>query len=108
MSYDVKFRQTALNYWKNGHTQKETASVFSISTNTLQQWKNKLKGTGSVEKKVRNTPWKKINPEKLVEYIELHPDAFLKEIAEVFSCSETAVSKALKRLKYSRKKNHCL
>jgi hypothetical protein len=32
--------------------------------------------TGSVEKKVRNTPWKKIEPKKLIEYVGQHPDAF--------------------------------
>lgn len=108
MSYDVKFRKAAIEYWENGHTQIETANTFSVSTYALQQWKNRLKQTGSVEKKIRNTPWKKIDPIKLVEYIELRPDAFLKEIAEVFGCSDTAIMKALRRLKYTRKKNHGL
>lgn len=108
MSYDTKFRQAALAYWSNGHSQIETAKTFSISHTILQTWKNSLKQTGSVEKKVRNTPWKKIEPEKLIAYVELHPDAFLKEIAEVFGCSDMAVLKALRRLKYTRKKNHGL
>ncbi|MFA5629820.1 MAG: IS630 transposase-related protein [Dehalococcoidales bacterium] len=106
MSYDVKFRKAALAYWANGHSKIETAQTFSVSHTTLQTWKNRLSETGSVEKKIRNTPWKKIDPVKLVEYVELHPDAFLKEIAEVFGCSDTAIMKALRRLKYTRKKNH--
>jgi hypothetical protein len=43
MSYDVKFRQAALDYWENGHTQIETANTFSVSAYALQQWKNMLK-----------------------------------------------------------------
>ncbi len=106
MSYDRKFRQAALEYWENGHTQVETANIFSVSPYTLQTWKNMLKQTGSIEKKVRKTSWKKIEPIKLSEYIEAHPDAFLKEIAEVFGCTDVAIFYALKRQKYSRKKNH--
>lgn len=108
MKYDVEFRKAALKYWENGHTKRETAKVFSVSHFTLQQWKNKLKETGSLEKKVRETPWKKIDPEKLAEYIDAHPDAFLKEIAEDFGCTDVAIFYALKRLKYTRKKNHDL
>jgi transposase len=108
MIYDTAFRKAALAYWRNGHSKLETAKTFSVSHHTLQKWKNQLKQTGSLDKKVRNTPWKKIDPEKFVEYIDQHPDAFLKEIAEVFNCSDVAVFKALKRLKYTRKKNHGL
>ena len=48
--------------------------------------------------------FKKIDPDKLKKYIEEHPDAYLREIAEEFGCSVNAVSKALKRLKITRKK----
>ena len=40
----------------------------------------------------------KIYPEKLIKYIEKHPDAYLVEIAEEFNCSECAIKKALKKL----------
>ena len=108
MSYDTKFREAALSYWENGHTIRETAKVFSVTTITLQNWKNRLKRTGSLEPLKRKTSWRKISPELLEEYVKQHPDAFLKEIAEVFGCSDVAILKALRRLKYTRKKNHGL
>jgi len=46
----------------------------------------------------------KIDPEKLKKNVPEHPDAYLKEIAEVFSCSSAAIDKALKRLHINRKK----
>lgn len=46
----------------------------------------------------------KIDPQKLVKYIEEYPDAYLSEIASIFSCSEEAVCKVLKRMGYKKKK----
>ena len=108
MSYDVKFRQRALEYWEAGHSKRATSAVFKISTSTLQGWKSKLNETGNLETKKRSATWRKIEPEKLMEYLKQHPDAYLKEIAKEFGCSDVAVLKALRRLKISRKKNHFL
>ena len=108
MSYDSKYRRRALEYWEDGHNQRETAKVFNISTSTLQEWKSQLKNTGKLESKKRVETWRKIEPIKLREYVTEHPDAYLREIAEEFGCSDTAVMKALRRLKISRKKNHAV
>jgi len=40
----------------------------------------------------------------LEKYVDEHPDAFLSEIATHFGCSDMAVSKALRKLKITRKK----
>jgi transposase len=72
----------------------------------LQNWKNQLNKTGVLEPKTRRETWRKIDPERLKDYLKQYPDAFLKEMAKEFNCSETAIFKALKRLKISRKKNH--
>jgi len=105
MSYDIKIRGRAIEYWKDGHSKKETAAVFQIGTTTLQGWKSKLNETGELAPKKRKTPWKKIEPEKLKKYNEENPDAYLEEIAKVFGCTDTAIAKAFRRLKISRKKN---
>jgi len=47
---------------------------------------------------------KKINPDKLKDYVAQHPDAYQKEMAREFGCSQSAIQKALKRLKITRKK----
>jgi len=108
MSYDKKFRQRAIEYWEEGHSLLATAQVFSVSDRTLQNWKKQLKETGTLEPKKRKETWKKIDPDKLSSYLEENPDAYLKEIAKVFGCTDTAIIKALRRLKISRKKNHSL
>ena len=108
MSYDIKFRRRAIEYWNDGHSKRATAEVFKVSTTTLQKWKLQLKETGKLEPKKRRETWRKIEPVRLKEYIEQHPDAYLKEIAEEFGCTDVAVIKALRRLKISRKKNYYL
>ena len=108
MSYDIKYRLRAISYWNEGHSKKATAEVFKVGTTTLQKWKNQLKETGSLEPKKRVETWRKVEPKRLKEYLEQHPDAYLKEIAEEFSCSEVAIWKALRRLKLTRKKNYPL
>ena len=94
MSYDIKFKQRAVEYQREGHTYKETCKVFKISETTLTRWINKEK-----EGKLGY-------PEKLIKYIEKHPDAYLVEIAEEFNCSECAIRKALKKLNITRKKDN--
>ena len=94
-----------MEYWNDGHSKKATAAVFKVGSTTLQRWKSQLKETGTMEAKKRRETWRKIDPARLVEYLREHPDAYLKEMAEAFSCSDTAIMKALRRLKITRKKN---
>ena len=97
-----------MEYWNDGHSKAETAAVFKVSHFTLQLWKSQLKETGELGAKKRCETWRKIDPDRLKAYLKEHPDSYLKEIAEEFSCSEVAIFKALKRLKISRKKNHII
>ena len=108
MSYDIELRRRAIEYWEDGHSKMETVAVFKVSHFTLQKWKSQLKESGTLEGKKRKKAWRKIDPEKLKEYVEHRPDAYLKEMAEEFGCSEVAIFKALKRLRISRKKNYHL
>ncbi|MDR1409357.1 MAG: helix-turn-helix domain containing protein [Oscillospiraceae bacterium] len=79
MSYDVKYRRRAIEYWSDGHSKRATAQVFKVSPSTLQKWKSQLKETGDLKPKKRRETWRKIEPTRLREYVEQHPDAFLKE-----------------------------
>ena len=91
-----------------GHSYAETAEVFKVNPSTLQRWKSRLKEKGTLAAKKRRETWRKIDPAKLKNYVEQHPDAYLKEMAAEFACSDVAILKALRRLKISRKKNHSL
>ena len=104
MSYPTIFRKRTIEYRRSGHTLKETSEAFKVSISAIEEWERKLKESGNLEKKALNRPHKKIDPEKLMAYVEEHPDAYQREMAEEFNCSVTAIQKALKRLGITRKK----
>ncbi len=104
MSYPVKYRELALEYRREGHTLEETSKVFKAAISTIRKWERQLKETGDLTPKAPQRSFKKIDPSKLRAYVAQHPDAYQREIAMDFGCSKSAVQKALKRLKITRKK----
>lgn len=106
MSYDKKFREKVLEHVKKGHTQQETAELFGISWTTLKRWKKQLAEEGTLAIKPRQRNPRKISPEKLLAYLNEHPDAYLAEMANEFSCSIEGVRKVLIKTGITRKKRH--
>lgn len=104
MSKSVDLRKAAVTYRLKGHTLKETANTFGVSTYAVREWEKKYKETGDLSNKPLNRTFKKIDPEKLKAYLKEHPDDTQREIAEKFGCCNQAVSKAMKRLNITRKK----
>jgi transposase len=104
MSYSKDLRERALAYRASGHTWAETQATFGVAVSTVQAWEKRLKETGSLEVRNPERRHKKVDPKELLRYVEEHPDAYLREIAEEFSCTEAAIRKALKRLQITRKK----
>ena len=104
MSYDEKYRKRTLEYRQEGHTLEQTSKVFKVAIITIRKWEKQLREEGNLKKHAVKRPFRKIDPDKLREHIKSHPDDYLREIAEVFNCSESGIRKALKKLKITRKK----
>ena len=104
MVYDRDLRLRAIKYTEEGLTLAQAAAVFKVNIGTLIGWRKRYRATGDVKMKIRCPVNKKILPEKLIKYIEEHPDAYLKEIAEVFGCHPSSVLKRLRKLGITRKK----
>ena len=104
MAYDRDLRLRAIKYTEEGHTLAQTAAVFKVNIGILIGWRKRYRATGDVKMKIRCPVNKKIIPEKLIKYEEDHPDAYLKEIAEVFGCHPSSVLKRLRKLGITRKK----
>ncbi len=104
MAYNEKYRRRTLEYWHEGHTLAQTKEVFKVCVTTIYKWENQLKKEGNLKKHPVRRQFKKIDPEKLREYVKTNPDAYLHEIAVVFNCSSTAIRKTLKKLNITRKK----
>jgi transposase len=105
MAYSEDYRKRVNEYLDEGHTWAEARETFKISMTAISSWRKKHKETGEVkDAPPRRKAFRKLEPEKLLRYVDEHPDAYLKEIGEAFGCSDTAVLKAFKRLGITRKK----
>jgi transposase len=105
MSYSIDLRQKVVEFLSKGNSQRKATEVFGICLDTVSRWYQKYRDTGSLANKPLERSFKKIDPDKLSAYVEEHPGAYLSELAEVFSCSDVAILKALRRLGITRKKN---
>jgi len=106
MSYSEDYRKRTLEYRAEGHTLAETQKVFKVTITTIRAWEKQWKEKGTLAPSPVVHLYKKIDPEKLKAYVQEHPDAYAKEIAQHFNCCETAVRKAFDRLGIARKKRH--
>ena len=93
------------HYLGSDATLAETGKIFGVSATSIERWVNRYKATGSVANKPLNRSFKKIDPVVLRTYVKEHPDDTQKEMAVAFGCCNQAISKALKRLNITRKKN---
>ena len=88
MSYSKKYRERTIEYRQAGHSLEATHQIFKVSKSTIQKWEKQLKETGDSGKKELLRSFRKIDPEKLKAYVAEHPDAYQREMAKAFGCSE--------------------
>ena len=104
MAYSEDLRERVIAYVQEGHTQKSACKVFKVGRTALKRWTKRYSETGNLADKKPQRSYKKIDPEKLSAYMKEHPDAYLREIAEVFGFTGEAVRQALVKLSITRKK----
>jgi transposase len=103
MAYSIDFIRRAVTYRQTGHTFAQLREAFDISSATYYDWEAKL-NNGYFDIIVKRERHRKIDKEALIKAVEEKPDAFLKEYAEQFDCTPTAVFYALEKLNITRKK----
>lgn len=104
MTYSHDLRIKALDYLEKGNSIEDTSLIFGVTTRTLFNWIKRKKEGCLAPKKTKNRRSHKIDEEALRLYIDEHPDSYLREIAEVFGTTISAVFYACKRLKITLKK----
>jgi transposase len=104
MTYSCDFREAVLTYRQKGHALKQVCETFSITKQTYYNWIAQKQKTGTLKPKKHGTRKRKTDPQKLRQYVEEHPDAYLKELAEQFSCKTSSMYNALVKLGLTRKK----
>ena len=104
MAYSLDFRKKVLAYCKRTGSITEASDVFQISRNTIYGWLKLKEKTGNLNHQAKGTKPRKVDRDRLKNYLNDHPDAFLTEIASEFDCHLTAIHYALKAMGYTRKK----
>jgi transposase len=103
MAYSIDFIKRAVAYRQEGHTFAQLREAFDIPSTTYYDWQVKL-NNGHFDITVKRERRRKIDKEALIKAVAEKPDAFLKEYAEQFNCTATAVYYALEKLNITRKK----
>lgn len=104
MGYSTDLRETVLNFIDAGNSIKTACKLFAVSRSSIQRWRLKLSEGGSLGRKPQIKAPYKVDVVALTAYISEHPDAYLNEIATHFNVTDSGISKALSRLKITRKK----
>ena len=100
MTFTQDNRKQVLNSLDEGMNFAEAAVFYDISPTTIQKWKKRLHS-----KTTRYIKPYKIEDEALAQDVKDHPDDYHYERAQRFNCSPTGISKALKRIGVSKKKD---
>ena len=103
-AYSIDLRRRALSYVKEGHDIIEASELFNVDRTTLWRWHKRVVA-GQLEaydNKTRRA--KKLDGEKMKEYIARCPDATLKEIGEHFGAAASSVYARIKSLGFTYKK----
>ena len=108
-AYSEDLRVRALEWIKNGISISQVSRGLKISRPTLYRWKDKLEKTGST------APMKSVPPpqpskikdwDRFTAFVDLNADKTQKELALLWGgVSHHTISRALKKLGYTRKKN---
>lgn len=105
MSYSIDLREKVIKFIENGSSIIEAACIFDISRPTIYRWLEKKK-LGCLKDPTPKRPWRKINPQDLLEFVEKHSDLTLAQYANYFKTTAMAILKAFRRLRITRKKRH--
>lgn len=101
MTYSLDFRKKVIEISiEENLTCKETAIRFKIGTATFTRWKKRIKPILK-----RNKKPSKISNQDLLNDIEKFNDSTCLERAKRLKASSSGISKAMRRLKITYKKN---
>ena len=101
--YSPDFRKAALKHYDGTHEFRKTCSIFKISQSTLSSWLQKRK-EGTVLCSGYRGRKPVVDRDKVRAYVDEHPDAYQREIAEAFGCSQPCICAILQGLHYTFKK----
>ncbi|MDG2989639.1 IS630 family transposase [Candidatus Synechococcus calcipolaris G9] len=111
-AYDYDFRRKVLEAIElNGMTRSEASEAFGISRNTIHQWFKLRAETGDLQARPHNHfghSHKIIDWDTFKTFVGTHSDKTQVQLAELWDdeISDRTISRALKRINFTRKKSY--
>ena len=102
MAYSDDMRRLVLDYVNSGGSKVEAAKRFKVSRNSIYEW---LKLGEDIRSQRTGPKGSRLDTDALERYYKESPDKKLEPIAQLLGVNATTVSRNLKKLGYSRKKN---
>lgn len=96
-AYSEDLREKVISRIMSGCSKREAAKVFNIGEATVYNWL-KLHKEGSLKPKKRTDYPRKVDEQKLRDYVEQNPDHTLTQIGNALNLKFQTVGKWLKRL----------
>lgn len=106
MAHSEDLRRRVIKYVRQGGSKAEASRLFDVCRATIFAWLKQ--GEEHARQKPGPKMATKVDMKKLSAMAEKGTEKMLKEIAKEFSVDESTISKAMKRLGLTRKKNHTL
>lgn len=103
MGYSLDLRKRVISYVNKGYSREAASKVFGVGIRTVYRWLARFKA-GKLEETKADKPWKKLNPEALINAVKANPEYKQSDFAKAFKTTTTAICLAFKTLKITRKK----
>jgi transposase len=104
-AYSLDLRERVVEHVKRHGNKLAASKLYRLHRGTIDQWLEYDREYKSLVPRKAPGRRSRVDALKLKEYINRHPDHYLREIAQEFGVSYVAIHNALKRLGISRKKN---
>lgn len=106
-AYGIDLREKIVEYVRKGGNKLEAARRFGVARQTVYNFLS-MEEKGALEPKKSWGKWRKLDPEKLRQYIKQHPDATLMEMTKALGVSHNAIWSRLNKLGITLKKTHAV
>jgi transposase len=93
MAYDEKFRLAVIKFKDGGHTFAQMREIFGVHPQSYYRWKEALSENGVIKNHYPKTHKGKIDPVRLLQLLDEHPDWYLEQCAAEFGACHQAVQK---------------
>jgi len=105
MAYSQDLRERVVTYVEEGNTQLCAAQQFSLNPKTVREWLDLKKETGFLKpREHRGGPRPCVTKEELKSYVDAHPNAILKDMAEEFNVTIPGIAYHLHKHGFVQKK----